>query len=108
MGTGVQMDMGPTAVFDVDGVEILLTTKRTQPTDLEIFRSQGIEPTAKQILMVKSNVHFRAAFTPIAAEIIDVDTPGLTTNHLDQIPYRRLQRPIFPFDDIEWNGESRQ
>lgn len=108
MGTGVPMDMGPTAVFDVDGVEILLTTKRTQPTDLEIFRSQGIEPTAKQILMVKSNVHFRAAFTPIAAEIIDVDTPGLTTNHLDQIPYRHLQRPIFPFDDIEWNSESRQ
>ena len=91
MGTGVQMDMGPTAVFDVNGVEILLTTKRVQPTDLEIFRSQGIEPTEKQILMVKSNVHFRAAFTPIAAEIIDVDTPGLTTNHLDQIPYQRLR-----------------
>lgn len=105
MGTGVQMDMGPTAVFDVNGVEILLTTKRTQPTDLEIFRSQGIEPTAKQILVLKSNVHFRAAFTPIAAEIIDVDTPGLTTNHLDQIPYRRLQRPIFPFEEFEWGGE---
>lgn len=108
MGTGVQMDMGPTAVFDVNGVEILLTSKRVQPTDLEIFRSQGIEPTEKQILMVKSNVHFRAAFTPIAAEIIDVDTPGLTTNHLEQIPYRRLQRPIFPFDDIEWDGASGQ
>ncbi len=107
MGTGVQMDMGPTAVFDVDGVEILLTTKRTQPTDLEIFRSQGIEPTEKQIVMVKSNVHFRAAFMPIAAEIIDVDTPGLTTNHLDQIPYRRLQHPIFPFDEVEWDGESQ-
>lgn len=104
MGTGVRMEMGPTAVFDVNGVEILLTTKRVQPTDLEIFRSQGIEPTEKQILMVKSNVHFRAAFTPIAAEIIDVDTPGLTTNHLDQIPYRRLQRPIFPFDEIAWDG----
>ncbi|MGI8689227.1 MAG: M81 family metallopeptidase [Thermomicrobiales bacterium] len=108
MGTGVRMEMGPTAVFDVHGVEILLTTKRVQPTDLEIFRSQGIEPTTKQILMVKSNVHFRAAFTPIAAEIIDVDTPGLTTPHLDQLPYQRLQRPIFPFDEIEWDGESRQ
>ena len=96
MGTGVQMDMGPTAVFDVNGVEILLTTKRVQPTDLEIFRSQGIEPTEKQILMLKSNVHFRAAFTPIAAEIIDVDTPGLTTNHLHQIPYRRLAAPDLP------------
>ena len=108
MGTGVQMDMGPTVVFAVNGVEILLTTKRVQPTDLEIFRSQGIEPTAKQILMLKSNVHFRAAFTPIAAEIIDVDTPGLTTNHLDQIPYQRLQRPIFPFDEFEWSGDSSQ
>lgn len=108
MGTGVQMDMGPTAVFDVGGVEILLTSKRVQPTDLEIFRSQGIEPTEKQILMVKSNVHFRAAFTPIAAEIIDVDTPGLTTNHLETLPFERITRPLYPFDDFEWDGVSRQ
>jgi len=55
--------------------------------------------------VLKSNVHFRAAVTPIAAEIIDVNTPGLTTNHLDQTPYRRLQRPIFPFEEFEWGGE---
>ncbi len=71
---------------------------------MEIFRSQGIEPTEKQILMVKSNVHFRAAFTPIAAEIIDVDTPGLTTNHLETLPFQRISRPLYPFDDFEWDG----
>lgn len=106
MGTGVEMDLGPTAVFDVNGVEIVLSSKRVQPTDLEIFRSQGIEPTEKQILMVKSNVHFRAAFTPIAAEIIDVDTPGLTTNHLETLPFQRINRPLYPFDDFEWDGTS--
>jgi len=37
---------------------------------------------------------------------IDADTPGLTTNHLEQIPYRRLTRPIFPFDEFEWDGAT--
>lgn len=42
MGTGVQMDLGPTAVFDVNGVEIVLSSKRVQPTDLEIFGSGSV------------------------------------------------------------------
>ncbi len=64
---------------------------------------RGIEPTDRQILAVKSSVHFRAAFEPIAREIIEVDTPGLTSPHLDTLEFRRLTRPIFPFDrDMVW------
>ena len=71
--------------------------------DLEVFRSQGIEPTEQQILVVKSSVHFRAAFTPIAARIAEVDTPGLTTPHLERFDFRHIPRPIYPLDgDFAW------
>jgi microcystin degradation protein MlrC len=103
MSGGVEYHLGPTAILALDGaeggqVEAIVTTHRYQPTDLNVFRSQGIEPTAKQIVAVKSSVHFRAAFGPIAADVIEVDTPGLTNPRLDGLPYRRLNRPIYPLD----------
>jgi microcystin degradation protein MlrC len=108
MNTGVPVDLGPTAVVELDGqsggkVQVIVTSLRYQPTDLEVLRSQGIEPTEQQILAVKSSVHFRAAFTPIAAEIVEVNTPGLTNPDLTRLEYKKLKRPIYPFDaDMEW------
>jgi microcystin degradation protein MlrC len=109
MGTGVQQNVGPTAILEIEGasdgsVTVMTTTYRQQPTDLEMLRSQGIEPTARQIIVVKSSVHYRAAFTPIAKEIIELDTPGLTSPNLDWLEFRKLQRPIYPFDpDMKWS-----
>jgi microcystin degradation protein MlrC len=108
MNTGVQVDLGDTAVVELDGqnggkVQVVVTSLRYQPTDLEVLRSQGIEPTEQQILVVKSSVHFRAAFTPIAAEIVEVDTPGLTNPDLTKLEFKKLKRPIYPFEpDMEW------
>jgi microcystin degradation protein MlrC len=108
MNTGVGVDLGPTAVVELDGqnagkVQVVITSLRYQPTDLEVLRSQGIEPTEQQILVVKSSVHFRAAFTPIAAEIVEVDTPGLTNPNLAKLEFKKLKRPIYPFDpDMTW------
>jgi microcystin degradation protein MlrC len=103
MSTGVEMNLGPTAVVALAGadggeVQVVLTTYRYQPTDLEVFRAHGIEPTEQQILAVKSSVHFRAAFTPIAAQIVEVDTPGLTSPHLERFDFRRIPRPMYPLD----------
>lgn len=113
MSTGAEMNLGPTAVVALEGadggeVQVILTTYRYQPTDLEVFRSQGIEPTGQQILAVKSSVHFRAAFTPIAAAIVEVDTPGLTSPHLERFDFRRIPRPIYPLDaEATWEPEGR-
>jgi microcystin degradation protein MlrC len=109
MNTGVQHNLGPTAVVELDGqsggkVQVVVTSLRYQPTDLEVLRSQGIEPTEQQMIAVKSSVHFRAAFTPIAAEILEVDTPGLTNPDLSRLEFRKLKRPIYPLDpDMEWS-----
>ena len=110
MNTGVPIDLGPTAVLEVEGnhggsVQVITTSLRYQPTDLEVLRSQGIEPADQQILVVKSSVHYRAAFTPIAKEIIEVDTPGLTSPHIDKLDLKRIERPAWPYDgDMEWSA----
>ena len=57
----------------------------------------GIEPTERRILVVKSSQHFRAAFGPIAGDILVVDGGGLTTRDYSRMPFRRLRRPIAEF-----------
>jgi microcystin degradation protein MlrC len=98
MGTGSERDMGNTAVLRVGGVDVIVTEKRLQPTDLQLYRSLGIEPAEKRFIVVKSSVHFRAAHGPIAREIIELDTPGLTSPRLAGFGFGRIRRPVFPLD----------
>ncbi|MDP2899682.1 MAG: M81 family metallopeptidase [Candidatus Bathyarchaeota archaeon] len=98
MGTGSETDMGLTAVLRVAGNDLIITTKRLQPLDLELYRSQGIEPTDARFIVVKSSVHFRASHEPVAKEIIELDTPGLTSPRLAGFKFRKIRRPIFPLD----------
>lgn len=105
MDTGRRDSLGTTAVLRCTGrhgnvVEVIVCERRVQALDLAIFRSQGIEPTERKILVVKSAVHFRGAFGPIASRIIEVGTPGLTSVEFQRFPYSRLPRPIWPLDPI--------
>jgi microcystin degradation protein MlrC len=92
-------EMGRTAVVKVGGVEIILTERRTQPFDAEVLRSVGIEPRDRKLIALKSVVHFRADYTPIAHEILEVDTPGVHSANLFSFHYQKLRRPIFPLDE---------
>jgi len=101
MAIGVPADVGRTAVIDVNGIEIILTEKSHAPNDPEIYRRNGIEPTEKKILVLKSRGHFRAAYEPFSKHILEVDAPGLTTPNLEWFTYHNIPRPIWPFDDQE-------
>jgi microcystin degradation protein MlrC len=99
MAVGVPSDVGRTAVIDVNGVDVILTERSHAPNDPEIYRRNGIEPTDKKILVLKSRGHFRAAYEPFSKQILEVDTPGLTTPNLEWFTYHNIPRPIWPFDD---------
>jgi microcystin degradation protein MlrC len=98
MGTGGRTRMGTTVLLDLGGLSVIVTEQRVQALDLSLFRSVGIEPTTLRAVVVKSSVHFRAAFAPIAAEIIDVDTPGISSPHLERFTFAHVRRPIWPLD----------
>ena len=98
MGRGTAGRMGTTAVVQVSGIEIILTERRIQPYDAEVLRSVGIEPQTRKLIALKSAVHFRADYTPIAHQILDVDTPGVHSPNLFSYDYQKLRRPIYPLD----------
>ncbi|HEY4164170.1 MAG TPA: M81 family metallopeptidase [Dongiaceae bacterium] len=95
---GLNASFGPSAVLQVDGVTILVTSEPSQMLDLQQFRAFGIDPAAKRVVGLKSMQHFRAAFAPISGKIIVCDSGALCTTRLDRLPYRNVPRPIFPLD----------
>ncbi|MCZ6633073.1 MAG: M81 family metallopeptidase [bacterium] len=98
MTQGAWGSIGTSAVVDVQGVRVIVCSKRLQSRDPEVFRAAGIEPLAQKILVVKSAVHFRAAFEPLAAEVIVADAPGLTSLDMSLFDFKRITRPMFPLD----------
>ena len=53
-------------------------------------------------MVVKSSQHFRAAFEPIAGEVIVCDSGALCAPDCTVLPYQKVPRPIFPLDqDID-------
>jgi microcystin degradation protein MlrC len=95
---GLPGRLGPTAVLDVDGVKVILISLRWQTLDPEMLRFVGIEPADEKIVVVKSTIHYRAAFEPLAREIVEVDAPGLSSSSLARFAFKRIRRPIFPLD----------
>jgi microcystin degradation protein MlrC len=100
MGGGVERDYGPSAVFRVGGIDIILITNNGQAVDLGQFTSLGLDPARYSTVCVKSMQHFRAAFEPIAREIILVDTGALCAEIYTPQLFDKVRRPVWPLDDI--------
>jgi microcystin degradation protein MlrC len=92
-------DQGPTAVVELPGpILLVLNTLRTPPFSLGQLTSLGIDAASQAILVAKAAVAYKAAYGPIASQIIEVDTPGLTAIDPRRFSYRHIRRPIFPLD----------
>jgi microcystin degradation protein MlrC len=88
---GARMRLGPMALLRLGGVRIVVASRKLQAADQAIFRHLGVEPAAQRILALKSSVHFRADFQPIARDILVVAASGPNpVDHRDLV-YRRLR-----------------
>lgn len=91
---GNRMDLGPMALLRSDaapGVEVALASRRLQAADQAILRHLGVEPATKRLLALKSSVHFRADFEPLAAEVLIVAAPGANGADPASLPFRNLR-----------------
>ncbi len=100
MYTGLRMFLGRTAVLDTGRAQIVVTERPHEPFDLGVFTHAGIDPRRKRYVMLKSRIHYRAGFKPIASHIVECSGEGVTNADLSVYPYRKLVRPIFPLDPM--------
>ncbi|MBR5528983.1 MAG: M81 family metallopeptidase [Oscillospiraceae bacterium] len=73
---GVIVDFGDTAVLEIAGNLVLVTSLSRQPFDIEIFYSHGIDPAKQKILVTKSSIHYRATFCKVSKTMIPLALGG--------------------------------
>ncbi|RYX97798.1 MAG: M81 family peptidase [Comamonadaceae bacterium] len=89
---GAAMDLGPMALLQTaQGPRIVVGSVNTHTADQSIFRHLGVDPGNESIIALKSAVHFRADFQPIASSILVVSTPGVNAADLRDYGYRHLR-----------------
>ncbi len=96
-GTCVRLDT-------TDGHTILLTARRSGNTSREQMYHIGIRPETYRVIVAKGVVSPRPAYQPIAAEVILVNTPGVTTADLGTFIYKRRRIPLYPFEEAEYGA----
>jgi microcystin degradation protein MlrC len=97
MFKGFRMTLGPMALLRsraAPGVRVALASKKVQAADQEMFRHLGVEPRAERILGLKSSVHFRADFQPIAKDILVVKAPGPALADPAEFKWTKLRKGV--------------
>ncbi len=91
---GSRMRLGPMALLRRNGVRVVVASQKAQAADQEMFRHVGVEPVRQRVLGLKSSVHFRADFQPIAAEVLVCAAPGPMPVDPAALPWRKLRRGV--------------
>ncbi len=100
-GNNLKIDMGRAAVVQMADVTLLLVEKPGPGSTPLMYRCVGLEPKDFKVVIVKSPAGFRAEFGPFAADIILSDCPGCASTRFSSLPYRRINRPLWPLDQID-------
>ncbi|MFB6170315.1 MAG: M81 family metallopeptidase [Haloarculaceae archaeon] len=105
MGTGTENHLGRTVRLQCgadDGVAVVVSEMRLQPLDAELWRHVGRQPERFDVVVVKSNNHYRADYEPLASAVVPVNSPGLAAYDPHRYTYEQVRRPKFPIDEVEF------
>jgi len=97
MFKGFRMTLGPMALLRskaAPGVRVVLASRKCQAADKEMFRHLGVEPARERMMVLKSSVHFRADFEPIAREVLVARSPGPALADPAQFPWKKLRKGL--------------
>ncbi|SFZ86051.1 Microcystin degradation protein MlrC, contains DUF1485 domain [Devosia enhydra] len=95
---GGELHCGDIAVVRMEGIEILLTTKRVNVYSLSMFERHGISLGDKQIVAIKNLYKHTDLFAPLVRRQLYVASPGASDPDWAALDWKRLPRPIWPLD----------
>lgn len=98
MLAGVRANLGKSARLTIGNVDVIVTSRRNQTFDAEVFILHGIDVRASSIVGLKSSQHFRAGFRDLATKIITADSPGLTTLDVTVFEHPAADGPLWPHE----------
>ena len=94
MMKGWPLAIGPMALLSAGEVKVAVSSRKVQAMDQEPFRHLGVEPRGERLVALKSSVHFRADFEPIADSVLVVESPGAMVADPARLPFTRLRKGV--------------
>jgi microcystin degradation protein MlrC len=96
MRVNQEIDHGPTAILDVDGIWLQLVSRKASLIDEDPIIQFGYETQDFDIIVSKSKTHFRAVYEEVGEEIIIVDAPGQCPADTSVFKYRNVPQGTYP------------
>ena len=92
------MNVGRIAVLESGNITVVVTEKQACMLDFELYKRAGVDLMSYRVVQVKSAGGYRQYYEPISEEVFDLDTIGPTDSTLTRLPFRHVDRPLWPFD----------
>ena len=105
LGTQWRAPLGLAVALRIEGIDVVLNSLRSQVFSPTCFTEMGIDLLRKKLIVVKSAQHFREGFDSLASSTFYCNAPGSLSQDLHALPYRRLTRPIWPLDSVQFMGK---
>lgn len=101
-------DMGDSALLEIGNIRVVTSTKRAIGGNHPIvYQHFGLDPADAKIVVVKTASNWQY-FDQWISAVIRVNTPGATMSDLHAFEWKRLTRPMYPFDEIGHSRETQQ
>ncbi len=100
-GGGRYFDQGLTAVIEAEGSTpdelnlLVLNSRRIVPFSIQQLVSLGVYPHRQKILVAKGTIAPRAAYEPVSAKIITVDSPGSTAVNPARFQFSKVRAKLW-------------
>jgi microcystin degradation protein MlrC len=95
------------AVVDIQGIQVIVTERRTPFHRLADFLNLGIDPRQHKLVVVKIG-YLEPELKAFAAKALLALSPGAVNQDITSLPFSRIQRPMYPFDpDMAWDPGDR-
>jgi microcystin degradation protein MlrC len=101
---GTAVSMGPSAVVEIGSIRVLVNSQATYEWGGEQYRALGLIPEQAKFVGVKNMMNFRFAYGDAMKAYYVLDLPGPTPPDMRSLPFTRVQRPIYPLDEL--HGET--
>jgi microcystin degradation protein MlrC len=103
IGGDTIVPMGRAVALRFANGELLLAENRNQTYGPSIFADLGIDLRCQRVILVKSAQHFKAHFADITQHSLTLDSPGVCVADVTKLPFKRLTRPLWPWDENPWS-----
>ena len=103
---GLTTNFGKAAIIRMRNVDVIVCKYPQANFYQEQFTGFGLKLEDYDMVQVKSSLAYVDRFKDVTSQMYNVDTPGSCTSDLVSLGFKRIPRPMYPFDDTDDFGPA--